>query len=354
MHRYRGALVAALFLVVVIGLAVAVWPSPSPTGRSGGAHGLTDPAPGSARPRPHHHHATGAPSPLRRRGRDRDVHRSEPAHTGPWRCPGASGADPGDGHPSSDGVARAAPAGRVCPRVELESRRVRDLARYVGGRRVPGGGADLPRLGQHVAGRTDQRLSPTSPRSLVCHHPTPRRYRRTGQSGQDRGGRPFRRGDRHRAAGTEPDVCRPPDPGLPLAVRRDPGRGGGHVECCHPGCAFCRGRHRRRVRPLPSSPTGLRLGRHAQGLRHPRWWRPSPDLHRRHAGRGGHAGRDGHVPQYRFRLEECHVGPDGQRTGTSHRRHYKCQRGPYRHGRTGDRRHPGRRSRLALTRIRSC
>jgi dienelactone hydrolase len=49
MHRYRGVLVAALFLVV-IGLAVALWPSPSPTGRSGGAHGLSDPAPGSGRP----------------------------------------------------------------------------------------------------------------------------------------------------------------------------------------------------------------------------------------------------------------------------------------------------------------
>jgi len=47
--------VAALFLVVVIGLAVAVWPSPSPsqspTGRSQGAQGLTDRAPGSGRSR---------------------------------------------------------------------------------------------------------------------------------------------------------------------------------------------------------------------------------------------------------------------------------------------------------------
>ena len=46
---------AALFLVVVIGLAVAVWPSPSPsqspTGRSQGAQGLTDRAPGSGRSR---------------------------------------------------------------------------------------------------------------------------------------------------------------------------------------------------------------------------------------------------------------------------------------------------------------
>jgi Chlorophyllase enzyme len=50
MHRYRGVLVAAVFLVAVIGLAVAVWPSPSPTGHAG-AHGLTDPAPGATRPR---------------------------------------------------------------------------------------------------------------------------------------------------------------------------------------------------------------------------------------------------------------------------------------------------------------
>ena len=99
-----------------------------------------------------HHHHTPAGSALCGRQLDGHPRRPEPADPGARLGAGRSRA--GSCAPSSarrSGTTRPASPRRVHPRVEQRARGLRDAARHVGGRRLPGARPRVPGLGQEPA-----------------------------------------------------------------------------------------------------------------------------------------------------------------------------------------------------------